>query len=261
MANTNKTSWDLHAQRFYNESEHHSGGDLPLDYVNFDSCEYPSDRNLNIIGDVKDMTVLEIGSGSCNCGIALARSGANVTCLDISQEQLNIGKEVAKKAGVVINFVCSDMADLSFTDSDTVDLVISMSALDYVEDFNQVCSEVGRVLKNGGRFVFCATHPVMSCVAATELFPEENAPPNYNYRGAITWKWHQEDDFIFTTYRRQLSDFINALSGNGLFTKRMEELFPILPLPNDNDFDENELQVRTRFPSVLVIEAVKYFTN
>ena len=246
MADTNKKSWDLHARRFYTESE------LPLDYVDFDSNDYPSDKDLNIIGDVKGLTVLEIGSGSCNCGIALARNGANVTCLDLSQEQLNIGKEVAEKAGVSIKFICADMADLSFIASDTVDLVISMSALDYVEDFDKVCSEVSRVLKHGSRFVFCTTHPIMSCVSATELFPEENAPPNYNYRGPITWKWHNEDDFIFTTYRRQLSDYVNALCGNSLMIKRMEELFPIT-----NDFDDKELAVRTRFPSVLVVEAVK----
>ena len=246
MSNSNKESWDLHARRFYEE------GFLPLDYVDFDSSDYPSDKDLNIIGDVKGLTVLEIGSGSCNCGIALARNGAEVTCSDLSQEQLNIGKEVAEKAGVIIKFVCSDMTDLSFAESNTVDLVISMSALDYVEDFYKVCSEVSRILKNGGRFVFCATHPVMSCVGATELFPEENAPPNYNYRGAVKWKWHKEDDFFFTTYRRQLSDFINALGRNGLMTQRMEELFPIT-----NDFDEKELAVRTRFPSVLVIDAIK----
>ena len=251
MTDLNKNSWDLHAQRFYNEDE------LPLDYVNFDSTDYPSDKDLNIIGDVKGLTVLEIGSGSCNCGIALARKGANVTCSDLSQEQLNIGRNAAEKAGAEINLVCSDMADLSFTSSGTVDLVISMSAIDYVNDFDKVCSEVSRVLKCGGRFVFCTTHPVMACVAATELFPHENAPPNYNYRGPTVWKWHDEDDFVFTTYRRQLSDFINALGRNGLFTKHMEELFPLSPLPDDNDFDENELAVRTRFPSVLVIDAVK----
>ena len=97
----------------------------------------------------------------------------------------------------------------------------------------------------------------MACVAATELFPEENAPPNYNYRGPITWKWHKEDDFIFTTYRRQLSDYVNALAGNRFMLKRMEELFPISPLPKDNDFDENELAIIKRFPSVLVVDAVK----
>ena len=146
------------------------------------------------------------------------------------------------------------MIDLSFTASGSVDLVISMSALGYVEDFEKVCSEVSRVLKNGGRFVFSTTHPVADCVAATELFPEENAPPNYSYRGPITWKWSQDDDYIFTTYRRQLSDFVNSLARNGLMIKRMEELFPIKGVCFDN---EKEREVRTRFPSVLVVDAQK----
>ena len=93
----------------------------------------------------------------------------------------------------------------------------------------------------------------MLCVDPSE-FPEESAPPNYDYRGPITWKWHEEDDFIFTTYRRPLSDYVNALGRNDLLVKRMEELFPIT-----DDFDsEKERAVRTRFPTVLVIDAVKY---
>jgi len=149
------------------------------------------------------------------------------------------------------------MTDLSFVKSGVMDLVISMSALDYVEDFNKVCSEVSKVLKQGGRFIFCCTHPIMFCIGATELWPHEKANPNYNYRGSVEWKWREEDSYVFTTYRRQLSDYINALSSNNFMTKRMEELFPINPLPDDHDFDEKELEIRTRFPSVLVIEAVK----
>jgi len=93
MADSNKNSWDLHARRFYIEDY------LSLDDIDFGSCEYPTDKDINIIGNVEGLNALEIGSGSCNCGIALARKGATVTCSDISQEQLNIGKEVAEKRG------------------------------------------------------------------------------------------------------------------------------------------------------------------
>jgi|GEM_PF-6354173 len=54
----------------------------------------------------------------------------------------------------------------------------------------------------------------------------------------------------------KVSDYINDLSQHTLYIKRMEELFPVTP-PADNDFDENEMAVRTRYPSVLVMEAVK----
>ena len=252
MGNTNKESWNIHASRFYQENY------LSLDDVDFESYDYPTDKDLNIIGDVKGFTVLEIGSGTCNCGIALARKGAMVTCYDISDEQLKIGERVAKKAGVYITTACSDMADLSFAESEFYDLVISMSAIGYAEDFDKVCAEVNRVLKPRGRFIFSTGHPVMACVGATELWPEDKADPNYCYVGPMQWKWREEDDFVFTTYRMKMSDYVNTLVKNQLYVKRMEELFPISPLPADCDFDENEIAVRTRFPSVLVIEAKKF---
>ena len=156
-----------------------------------------------------------------------------------------------------ITTVCSDMMDLSPIAANTVDLVISMSAETYAEDFNKVCEEVGRVLRSNGRFVFSTTHPFMACIGATELWADENTNPNYSYKGAFQWKWNAEDAFVFTTYRRQISDYVNALAKNNFMLKRMEELFPVTPLPDDNDFDENEMKVRTRYPSVLVVEAVK----
>ena len=251
MGNTNKESWNKHASRFYQENY------LSLDDVDFESYDYPTDRDLNIIGEVNGLSVLEIGSGTCNCGIALARKGAMVCCSDISIEQLKIGKQVAKKAGVSITTACSDMVDLSFAESESFDLVICISAIGYADDFDKVCAEVNRVLKPNGRFVFNTTHPIIACVGATELWPEDNADPNYSYVGPMQWKWHEEDNFIFTTCRMKVSDYVNTLVKNQLYVKRMEELFPISPLPDDCDFDENEIAVRTRFPSILVIEAIK----
>lgn len=244
--NKNKESWDLHARKFYIEDY------LSLDDVDFESYDYPTDKDLNIIGNVKGLNVLEIGSGSCNCGIALAKKGAKVICSDISQEQLKIGMKVAEKAGVKISVIRSDMTDLSFADSNSTDLVISMSAVMYVEDFNKVCFEVSRVLKHGGRFIFSTNHPFIMCVGATELWAGEKANPNYSYKGPVEWKWDKDDAYVFTTYRRQISDYVNMLADNKFMIKRMEELFPVT-----DDFEEKELEVRTRYPSVLVIEAMK----
>ncbi len=126
MENMNKESWNRHARRFYSE-------DISLDYVDYCGLEFPNDLDLNIIGSVSGANVLEIGSGSCNCGIALARQGANVTCLDLSGNQLLIGRELAQKANVNIKQIESDMTDLSAVPSNSMDLVLSISALMYVE--------------------------------------------------------------------------------------------------------------------------------
>ena len=248
MSNTNKESWDKHAQRFYNKA------DLPLDYVDFYGATFPSDKDLNIIGEVSGFKVLEIGAGSCNCGIALAKKGADVTCLDISGEQLKIGRQVAKQEGVKIRLIESDMADLSAVKPVSMDLVISMSAINYAEDIDKVFQEANRVLKHNGRFIFSASHPFMMCLGATELWPEEKADPNYNYRRPVKWKWKEEDPFYFTNYRWPLMDYVNGLAHNGFSINRMEELFPKKP---DPDWGEQEKRIRMRYPSVLVMEAVK----
>ncbi len=248
MSNTNKESWNNHAERFYDEDN------LPLDYVDFCGNVFPSDKDLNIIGEVSGLKVLEIGSGSCNCGIALAKKGADVTCLDISREQLKIGKQVAKKEGVNLKLIESDMTDLSSIKSDSMDLIISISAIMYVEDINKVFEEANRVLKNNGRIIFSTEHTFIMCIVATELWPEEKAEPNYDYRGPFKWKWKEEDTFYFTTYRRPLMDYVNGLARNGFRINRMEEL---LPKQIDHKWGEQEKRIRMRYPSVLVVEATK----
>ncbi len=47
--------------------------------------------------------VLEIGCGGAQCGIAMAKQGAKVTGVDISEEQLKFAKVLAEKNKVKIN--------------------------------------------------------------------------------------------------------------------------------------------------------------
>ncbi|HML47853.1 MAG TPA: class I SAM-dependent methyltransferase [Clostridia bacterium] len=247
MGNMNKEAWNRHARRFFSE-------DISLDVVDYCGLEFPNDTDLNLIGDVSGKRVLEIGSGSCNCGIALAKQGAHVTCLDLSGNQLLIGRELAQKANVTIEQIESDMTDLSAVPARSMDLVLSVSAMMYVENIGRVFAEANRVLKPGGRLVFSTNHPVMMAIGATELWPEEKSDPNYGYTGPVVWKWNEKDDFYFTDYRRPLMDYVNALGENAFHILRMEELMPKIA---DTDWDETEKAIRMRFPSVLVIAAQK----
>lgn len=246
--NQNRESWNKQAERFYKEDCR------SLKYLDYCGEIFPSDENLKIIGDVNGLNVLEIGAGTCNCGIVLAKQGAKVTCLDISVEQLNLGAKIAEKENILIKTIESDMENLCMIDSDSVDLVISMSAIMYVKDIDKVFDEVHRVLKKNGRFVFSTDHPFIMSLGATELWSEENANPNYMYRGPVEWKWNEDDTFFFTTYRRPLMDYVNGLIHADFRLNRFEEL---LPKQIDLNWDENEKHIRMRYPSVFVIESIK----
>jgi SAM-dependent methyltransferase len=247
VSSANRTAWSNHAKRYYEENP------LPLDVVDYCGQDFPTDADLQLIGNAFGLCALELGAGACNCGIALAKQGAKVTCMDFSAEQLALGRVAAQKAEVSLELLEGDMADLSALPSDSFDLTISISALMYVKDIEKVFREVARVLKSGGRFIFSTDHPVIMAVGATELWPEEGADPGYNYRGPIQWKWFSDDDFVFTTYRRPVADFVNGLVAAGFGLERMVDLYP----KGEPSWDSLERELRQRYPSVLVIAARK----
>ena len=85
---SNKDSWNKHAARYQN------GGNFSFDRVDYCIVNGLTEFDLGLIGNVSGKKVLEIGCGAANCGIALAKQGAIVTCVDISEQQIkHVGKE------------------------------------------------------------------------------------------------------------------------------------------------------------------------
>lgn len=244
----NRQSWNCHARRFLKINP------LPLDVVDYYGTHFPTEADINLIGDPKDLKVLELGSGSCNCGIALAAQGAEVTCLDLSDEQLVIGKELAASQGVTIKTIHGDMAFLERIETSNFDLVLSINALMYAEYLDKVFNEVHRVLKPEGRFIFSVDHPIMMAIGATDLWPEEKSDPWYGYSGQIRWKWNKEDDYWFISYRRPVSEYVNLLVNNNLYIQGIHELYP---KTIDPGWVPLESELRQRYPSALAISARK----
>ncbi|MEM7151589.1 MAG: class I SAM-dependent methyltransferase [Myxococcota bacterium] len=245
---TNTASWDQHARRYQ------ASAALSLDEVDFGDPLFPTESDLKVLGDVAGKRVVELGSGGCNCGIALAKQGARVTCLDISAEQLRIGRAHADAAGVHIETVEAGAHEVSRFGPAAFDLAIAIASLNYVPDLDEVFLRVFEALAPGGRFVFSVPHPFMNAFEASVLSPQDQADPHYGYRGPMRWKWDDDDAFEFVTYRRTIADLVGGVIRCGFRLDRFEELLPKRPEP---EWNEVEHEVRTRFPSILVIAADK----
>jgi SAM-dependent methyltransferase len=102
--------------------------------------------------------VLDIGCGDGNAAIPAARTGARVTGLDLTPELLEAGRGAAAEAGVQIDWVEGDAAELPF-DSETFDVAISVFGCMFAPDHRAAASEIARILKPGGRMVVCAWTP------------------------------------------------------------------------------------------------------
>jgi len=98
------------------------------------------------------MSVLDIGCGTGNYSLALARLGLRVTGIDISSDMLARARAGASAAGLEIDFIAGDARKLPFPDHSFA-AVISVTALEFIPDPAAALMEAYRVLQPGGRLV------------------------------------------------------------------------------------------------------------
>ena len=97
----------------------------------------------------KGMKVLDVGCGTGNFSIKLAKMGCEVIGIDISEEMLKVAKDKAKKEGLNIKFYNMDVYDMKFEDN-CFDGVISVTAFEFLKDPEKAIEEMFRVLKPNG---------------------------------------------------------------------------------------------------------------
>jgi len=96
---------------------------------------------------------LDIGCGGGIIAEDLAEFSATVTGIDISYASLETARKHAKQNGLDIDYIESSAENLPFEDN-SFELVTCCDVLEHVDDIAKVISEIKRVLKPGGIFVY-----------------------------------------------------------------------------------------------------------
>jgi 2-polyprenyl-6-hydroxyphenyl methylase/3-demethylubiquinone-9 3-methyltransferase len=104
-------------------------------------------------GCPQNAKVLDLGCGAGLVAEELAKQGYHVTGVDPGDRTIAIAKAHAAEAGLNIDYRLGPGESLPASSS-TCDAVYSLDVLEHVDDLNQVASEIARVLKPGGLFVF-----------------------------------------------------------------------------------------------------------
>jgi SAM-dependent methyltransferase len=95
--------------------------------------------------------LLEVGCGTGDYGLLLARAGYQVTGVDLSSKSIEAARAKASILGLSgTSFVVSDAEALSEIPENSADGVVSFSALRYVPDLRRALLAVRRVLKPNG---------------------------------------------------------------------------------------------------------------
>ena len=103
--NTNKASWN-------NKTDHHINSEF-YDMDNFLKGKNSlNDIELKLLGDVSGKTILHLQCHFGQDSISLARMGAVVTGVDLSDKAISKGTEIAKQLNANVNFICCNIYDL-----------------------------------------------------------------------------------------------------------------------------------------------------
>ena len=104
---------------------------------------------LDVISDLRDRFVLDLGSGRGKFLVELASYNIKAIGLELNQDYIEIALARAKENNVSINIERGVAENLPYKDS-TFDFVNMSEVIEHVEEPKRVMSEVFRVLHKGG---------------------------------------------------------------------------------------------------------------
>lgn len=115
---------------------------------------------LELLGDVREKVVLDLGCGDAVFGLELLNVGCrSYLGLEASARMATLAEQHLQGTAGRVEQVKIEAWDYP---PGRFDLVISRLALHYIADLDKTFTDVHRTLRAGGRFVFSVVHPVIT---------------------------------------------------------------------------------------------------
>ncbi len=111
------------------------------------------ESQLNVLGDVVGLDVVELGCGTAYFSAWLAKKGARPVGVDITPAQLATARRMMEKVGIEFPLVEADAGETGLPDA-SFDLVLSEYGASIWVDPYRWIPEAARLLRPGGRLVF-----------------------------------------------------------------------------------------------------------
>lgn len=221
---------------------------------------------LGLLGDIRGKSILHLQCHFGQDSISLAKMGAKVTAVDLSDQSIASAKELAEKSAEQVTFICCDVYDVPNHLNEQFDIVYtSYGVISWLPDLDRWAKVITDFLKPGGKFVFVEFHPVVW------MFDDNFEKVAYNYfnSGAIleteTGTYADKNAEISQDYmiwNHGMGEVLTALIKNKLEINSLEE-FDYSPYNCLKDMLEVEpgkyriAHLENRIPMVYAVMATK----
>jgi ubiquinone/menaquinone biosynthesis C-methylase UbiE len=185
-----------------------------------------------LLGDLSGKDVLCLAGGGGQQSAAFALLGANITVIDLSEEQLERDAQAAKHYGYDIKIIPGDMRNLSAVEENSFDIVHQAYSLNFVPNCQEVFRQVANVLRTGALYRVACANP----------FTMGTKPNDWNGSGYLLTGPYVQDavityddlDWVYDRaakggiakpieYRHALSTLINGLIESGFSIKHVSD--------------------------------------
>jgi len=249
-----RTGWDDVAAWW--ASRYSAKGDINREWV-IDPALF------EILGEVRGRKILDAGCGTGYLARLLAKAGASVDGVDLSEKQLDAARADQSRAKLDIRYHQGDLGDLRSFREGMFDVAVSNIVLQDVRRLPEAVREIHRVLRPGGRFVFSITHPSFEAPvpgrwiiepADSERIEDRQHLAVDRYFDRVAVYWGPPGELLAVGFHRPMRDYFEALHGAGFHVTRYEE-----PLPKKEALERFPRYFRDmlRLPNFLIVEAVK----
>jgi ubiquinone/menaquinone biosynthesis C-methylase UbiE len=222
-----------------------------------DLIEIPAMKRL--MGEVAGKKLLDAGCGFGCYSIYCARQGAEVTAVDISPTMIELAKKEAAEAGVQIDFMASDAAQLVDIPDGHFDMAISSIAASF--NMPVFIQEMARVLRPGGVFCFSDVHPALGSSRTVGRGRDSVRVIDHYFRHGIRKASNVfgkidpgDEDYEWQWEHYTLEDYCTAMHRAGFLIEALREPKPD---PATRHMNPELFDRASRLPFFVLIRAVK----
>ena len=177
-----------------------------------------TESELNVLGDVRGLDIVELGCGTAYFSAWLAKRGARVVGVDPTPAQLETARRMQRETGIEFPLIEAPGEDVPLPD-ESFDIVHSEYGASIWADPFRWIPEAARLARPGGRLIFLRNSTIQLLCMTLEGIGEQLVRPQ---RGLYRLEWPDTGEVEFHLPTGEQLDLLRA---NGFELERLIELF------------------------------------